>query len=316
MTTKRGCLLVALGTPARPDPDAIREFLRTFLSDPAVVDFPKWLWKPILENIVLRFRPAKIAPIYQKIWTECGSPLEVYTKAQCDLVARALPDYEVKYAMTYTKPDIFTALSEFTADEVAILPLYPHHVPSTISDIYRQVAVAEKKLGEMKLSIIPEWSENKNYIEWYREKLQKEIAIKQPEKIIFSYHGVPERKAHQPASYLKQCVQSTNAIMQGIEKIPYESTFQSKFGPGKWLQPATIDRMKALPSEGVKNVLVLTPGFVSDCIETIDELDVINQETFIAAGGAKYRRITPLNDAPQAGEILAALVSQHFTTKN
>lgn len=305
--TRYGCLLVALGTPASAEPDDIRDFLRAFLSDRAVVDFPSWLWKPILHGIILRVRPQKIAPIYRSIWTEAGSPLEVYTKAQCELVAQALPDVEVKFAMTYTQPSIERQISEFNADKVVVIPLCPHYAPATVAEIYRQVALCRKNMCGMEISLVPAWAVHQPYINWYREKLDQAIALHAPDKIVFSYHGLPQRKVHEPDSYRQQCFATTQAIVGERKDCNWEITFQSKFGPGKWLQPATVERMAQLPTENVGKILLLSPGFVADCIETDDELDRINRETFFAAGGLEFTRISPLNDDLAAGEILADL---------
>ncbi|WP_353066435.1 ferrochelatase [Arcanobacterium hippocoleae] len=307
MPVKRGCLIVALGTPASPEPNDIRQFLKAFLSDRAVVDFPRWLWKPILNHIVLRVRPEKVAPTYREIWMNEGSPLEVYTKAQCELLAAALPDIEVKYAMTYTEPSISAAISEFTAEEVIIIPLYPQYAPSTVADIYRQVEILQAQKDAPRLKIVPQWPDFAPYIAWYRSEIAAAIAAERPDRIVFSYHGVPQRKVHHPESYKAQCMQTTAAIMRDFSEVPYEISFQSKFGPGKWLAPATIERMAELPGAGVENILLITPGFLVDCIETIDELDVLNQEVFKKSGGKKYSRLAPLNADAQAGNILAQL---------
>lgn len=312
---KYGCLLVALGTPASPEPSDIRDFLRAFLSDPAVVDFPRWLWNPILHQIILRVRPEKIAPTYASIWQADGSPLEVYTKAQCVQLAKALPEVEVKFAMTYTKPSIAQTVQEFAAegtDEIVLIPLCPHYVPSTVADIYRQTALLNAAGDLPKISIVPQWSTQKEYIAWYRQQLREAIAEHRPERIIFSYHGVPQRKAHAPNLYQQQCWATTTAIMAEMPECAYEVTFQSKFGPGKWLQPATIDRMTQLPNQGTRRILLLTPGFLADCIETLDELDVLNQNAFTQAGGEHFARVAPLNADAAAGNILAQILHRQI----
>ncbi|XCB30371.1 ferrochelatase [Arcanobacterium hippocoleae] len=310
---KRGCLLVALGTPASPEPNDIREFLRAFLSDPAVVDFPRWLWKPILHHIVLRVRPEKVAPTYSAIWTADGSPLEVHTKAQWKALAAELPEIEVRYAMTYTKPSIAEAISQFTAEEVVVIPLFPHYAPSTVADIRRQVSEIAKLPGAPQLSIAAQWPENSEYISWYQGQIRTALQDCRPDKIVFSYHGVPQRKVHNPDSYRQQCLHTTAGIMRAFTGVAFETTFQSKFGPGKWLQPATIERIAQLPHEGIKSVLLATPGFTADCIETIDELDVLNQSAFKEAGGENYARLAPVNGDAAVGKILASIYRQHFS---
>ncbi|RRD46338.1 ferrochelatase [Tessaracoccus sp. OH4464_COT-324] len=300
---KQGCLIVALGTPDAPTPERIREFLRSFLSDRWVVDFPRFLWKPILHGIVLRVRPKKVAPLYRHIWLEDGSPLEVYTRAQRDLLAAALPDIEVRHAMSYTSPSVAEAVAGWDVDHITVIPMYPHYAPSTTNTIIEQVdAAAENARWRHKL--VRSWGTAEGFIGWYRSRLRDELTAEDVDRVVFSYHGVPQRKVHGPDEYRAQCLATTEAIMAGFD-IPHEVSFQSKFGPGAWLSPATVDRMSQLPGEGVKRLLLLTPGFVADCIETLDELDLLNRDTFLAAGGESFRRLAPLNDHPEVGAVLA-----------
>ncbi|MDY5585296.1 MAG: ferrochelatase [Arcanobacterium sp.] len=316
----QGCLLVSLGTPASPAPEDIREFLAAFLSDPSVVDFPKFLWKPILNQIVLKKRPQMIAEQYEKIWLSEGSPLAVYTEAQTKLVAQELSDHDVDYAYTYTKPGIIEQLEAMFQRGVRnckIIPLFPHYAPSTVAEIQRQVTAARNNpnLTGMNLQIIPQWEDYYPYIEWYAQQINEAWKEHNFHHLVVSYHGVPERKAHEPENYRQQCERTTAAILQALKKFgepgfTVEQTFQSKFGPGKWLGPATIDRMAELPAAGKTRIAVINPGFVQDCIETLDEIDVLNREAFLEAGGEELHRIAPLNSHPAAGKILAGLLSR------
>ena len=308
---KYGCLIVALGTPASPAPADIADFLQEFLSDPAVVDFPAWLWKPILRHIVLKTRPEKIRPQYEHIWLEDGSPLQVYTQAQAAALQAELPEVAVAYANTYTAPRISETIARLVVEEgveeLVIIPLYPQYAPSTVCDIRRQAEAYCAGAGAPRLHWADSWQIQEQYVAWHAEKLQEKISRENPDKIIFSFHGVPLRAAHAPTSYFRQCTQTVAAIMGRVGDYPHEITFQSKFGPGKWLHPATIGRMRELPREGVKNILLLTPGFFADCIETPYELDVLNKGEFQKAGGEKFTRLAPPNSDAAAGKILAAL---------
>ncbi len=315
---KKGCVIVALGTPKSLELTDISDFLRAFLSDPQVVDFPRWLWKPILEKIILRNRPAKIAHNYASIWLPAGSPLEVYTKTQAALLQEKLPEVAVTYAVTYLEPairDEICKLSQQGITDITVIPLYPQYTPSTVGDIYRQIAQVRADFPQLMVRIAQSWETLAEYVDFYVEQLQQVLEVNSIEHLVFSYHGVPLRKAHQPVAYRAQCEATTNAIWQALlasnpkaqyaDKLSYETTFQSKFGPGKWLAPATIKRMKELPAGGKTRIAVLTPGFVSDCIETLEEIDIQNRQVFFAHGGKEFVFINPLNDAPVSGEVLA-----------
>ncbi|QJC22069.1 ferrochelatase [Arcanobacterium buesumense] len=307
MTMTRGCIIVTLGTPASPQPKDIQEFLKIFLSDPAVVDMPRWLWKPILHNIVLRVRPEKIAPIYRRIWTAEGSPLLVHTRAQNHHLAQELEGVRVAFATTYMEPSIASVIAELDVDEVVVIPLYPQYTPSTVADIWRQLDEIATQPDAPRIIRSSAWYDNPAYIDWYVQHIHTRIkrCSHHIDKIIFSYHGVPLRAAHDPREYQRQCEATTQAIMDRVGTIDFEITYQSKFGPGAWLQPATIERMAALPGEGVQNIMVVTPGFFASCIETLDEIDVLNQEKFISQGGCYFTSVAPPDSDPVAGKILA-----------
>ncbi|SDU80075.1 ferrochelatase [Arcanobacterium phocae] len=305
----RGCLIVTLGTPASPNPEDIKEFLRRFLSDPSVVDMPRWLWKPILNNIVLRVRPRKIEPVYRSVWMPQGSPLIVHTQAQARHTVQQLPHIKVGYATTYMTPDIETAIRTLAVDELVVIPLYPQYAPSTVAEIWRQLDRIEHQDWAPRILRADPWNLNTEYIRWYAHQIQHHIQHSHQsfDKIIFSYHGVPQRVVHEPDQYRQQCEQTTAAIMNHIAGVDWEITYQSKFGPGAWLQPATIDRMAQLPSEGIHRILVVTPGFFASCIETLDEIDVLNRQTYIDAGGTEFTLIPPPNSDKAGGKILASV---------
>lgn len=291
-----------------------------FLSDKRVVHWPRAIWLPILRGIVARVRPSKVKPIYDSIWLDEGSPLTVYTQRQAGLLADAFLEYEVKYAMTATEPTISEALDEFDqlgVTDLTIIPLYPQFAPSTVASVTDQVFDYYRNATRIpNLKVITEFPTEPSYISWYANALKAQIdSAQRPfDKIVFSLHGVPVHPAQNPVYYREQCEQTVTAIMGHPSLkdcgIPSLLTFQSRFGPGEWLTPATIDTMGELPSQGVKSVLVCTPGFVADCIETIDEIEVLNRREFTKAGGQYFVYQRPINDDPVIVEMVRNLLNE------
>lgn len=313
-----GILLVNLGSPGSPAPSDVATFLRDFLSDPDVIDFPRPLWLPILHGIVLRTRPKKSGALYETIWTEEGSPLVAITRRQRDLLAEALP-WQVRFAMTYTAPSIADELDAFAREgvrEVTVLPLYPQWAPSNTGSIASQVREWQATSPETRVQVIGPWPTEPHFVDWHAGKIADAVtALPNPERarILLSYHGVPERRAHRPHEYVVQCEATTSAIdralrLRGVSN-DVVTTYQSKFGPGRWLTPATIDTMAALPGDGFTSVVLATPGFLADCIETLDELDVLNREAFENAGGTHFVRVAPMNDDPALADVVAHLLA-------
>lgn len=311
---RHGCLIVALGSPAEPTPKEIRRFLKPFLSDRRVVDFHPIIWWPVLHGIVLPFRPGRIAEQYESVFLPEGSPLTVHTIAQRDHLATELPDVDVRYAMTYTSPSIPEQLEAMAdLDHLTILPLFPQYAPSTVAAVVDQVMAYYQNATAMPhLTIVSSWETAPTFVDWYAQQLRETLAETPVDRVVFSYHGVPERAPHAPREYVAQCEATTNAIIESAGvAVPFENTYQSKFGPGEWLSPATIDRMAEIPADGGTRVALVTPGFFADCIETAEELDVLNQEAFTAAGGQTYVRVAPPNSDPIAGAMLADVYRAH-----
>lgn len=305
----------------------MRTFLRDFLSDPYVVDFPRALWLPILYGIVLRVRPPRSAELYRSIWTDTGSPLVVYTKRQCEMLKQALNGWDVRYAMTYTEPSIANQLNAFREskiNQITVLPLFPHWTPSSVGSILKQVQnwkndqyTRKDRQSGTQIKVIRSWPEQPEFIKWYSNQiLQRFDALSEAEKqktaVVLSYHGVPMRAAHKPNQYRAECRQTSAAISQIMREnkvqVPVMTTFQSKFGPGAWLAPSTIKTLQQLPKAGTESVILAAPGFLSDCIETLDELDVLNRKTFEAAGGKLFLRISAINDDPAFVDIISSLI--------
>jgi ferrochelatase len=312
--TREGVVLVALGSPVAPTEEAIGDFLSEFLSDPRVVDLPRALWLPILNGPVRRRRPARVLGQYEGIWTEEGSPLRVHTRAQGEALARLLPGRDVRVAYQYGSPnvaDVFLDLAR-SCDVVTVLPAYPHFAPATVGSIADRVrecaGLAAAEGHRPRIRAARSWPSLAGYVDWHAGRILEEVSREGVDLVVFSWHGVPLRKAHGAARYRAECHATASAVMERVEAqgctVAWEETFQSKFGPGRWLAPATIDTMPALPGRGVRSVLVTNPGFLADCLETVYEMDVLNAGVFRQAGGVSFRRIAP-PDAESAARFLA-----------
>ncbi|MFD1672388.1 ferrochelatase [Agrilactobacillus yilanensis] len=324
--TKSGVLLVNLGTPASTDPADIRRYLKRFLSDQRVIDLPKVFWQPILRGMILPNRPKRSAKMYQKIWDEAafgGSPLLFYTQQEAKALARLLPQYDVRYAMSYSQPLIPETLAAFAKDgieEITVLPMYPQFSTTTVGSIYDAVAGYYLKKSKIPtLRFVTDFHKDPRYIQILADTLQAQLdAHPETEELVFSYHGIPKRYVTTKKDpYHTQCHVTTELVMERLDHcVPYQMTFQSKFGPGDWLKPATDEVIKALPITGVHNLMVVTPSFIADCLETIYEIDQENRDYFIENGGTNFTFVPPMNDRPEFIEFLAALVTEQGGHKN
>ena len=318
-TAKRGCLLINLGSPAAPEPAEIRKFLRSFLSDRRVINLHPVLWQPILNGIILTMRPRRIAPVYKSIWAAEGSPLSVHSRTQEALVQAALgDDVMVRVGMTYAEPTVTSALQEIEAagvTDLTVINLYPQFTASTVSACYDSVFRYYMKRSYIPtLRIVSNWEVEPRYIEAYAQKLAMALSEHQADAIAMSYHSVPQTDKHVHQLYRSHCSATSAAIITRLkelltargEQLPRVfQTFQSKFGPGKWIGPTTIGTMAALPQQGVRKLLIATPGFISDCIETLDEIAVLNREAFEQAGGEEFHVVPPLNGDREVGPMIA-----------
>ena len=299
-------LLLNLGTTAAPTPEAVRAFLNEFLSDPAVVDLPSWLWQPILRTMVLRRRPARVAAQYASIWTPEGSPLRVETER---IVARvralAQGRCTVSAAYRYGAPSLDDAMQRLARDgceRVVVVPLFPQRTDATTGTAFRRAreAAARAGLGERLIErAIP--AADDGYVRAmagrWRDALARESAG--PEHLVLSYHGIPARyDRREEGIYVRDCEATSRAFLQAIDWPAERAThaYQSKFGPEPWLKPATAEVLAALPSRGVRRVAVITPGFVTDGLETIEEIGIRGRETFTEAGGESLLRVAAVAD--------------------
>lgn len=309
---KKGVMIVNLGTPSLPNKKEVRLFLKKFLSDKRVIDLPRFVWLPILHGIILNVRPKKSAKLYQEIWQEEGSPLKIYTEAQQKSLQKELADYSVKYAMSYSNPTIEQVLAEFDqqkVDDLTVIPLYPQYSTTTTASIYDCVTQYYQKKSHLPtLHFINDYCDHPLYIELLIKQIKKVLVQEKIDLLLFSYHGIPVSYVTKGDDYPNRCNRTTKAVMSHFTELPYQQTFQSKFGPSQWLTPATDETLKKLPSQGIKKIAVITPGFVSDCLETIEEIESENKGYFIDNGGETFHYIHPFNADPDFSRFLAQLV--------
>lgn len=317
MTVAPQLLLVNLGTPTAPTPEAVREFLDEFLSDPDVVDLPWLLWQPILQGIVLRTRPKRVAHQYASIWTDAGSPLRVATERMvAALRDRSAGRYTVSSAYRYGGPSLDTVMQESArtgGGSVVLVPLFPQRTGATTGTAFQRGREAAARAGIANRLVeraIP--AAAPGYIAAMVARWQEALdtAPTQPEHLVVSFHGIPTRyNRREKAIYTKDCEETTAALLKAIGWPADRMTlaYQSKFGPEPWLLPATADVLVKLPRRGITNVAVITPGFVTDGLETIEEIGIRGREDFEAAGGRHYLRIAAVEDHVEFLDALEAL---------
>lgn len=322
---KVGVLITNLGTPDAPDTPSLQRYLKQFLSDPRVVEVPRVLWWLILNGVILRIRPKRSAHAYQQVWTEDGSPLLLHTRAQAEKLERTLKEQwgdnlVVDFAMRYGNPSITSVVDRMLNEGVRkllVLPLYPQYSASTTASTFDALAADFTQRRWMpELRFITSYMDNDAYLEAMTASIEEHWREHgRAEKLIFSYHGVPLRYLHNGDPYHCQCLKTTRLLAErlGLQEDQYLTTFQSRFGREPWLQPYTDETLKALPSQGVKSVQVVCPGFSADCLETIEEIGIENRGYFMDAGGERYEYIPALNDQPVHIDALSRIINQHLS---
>lgn len=282
----------------------MRGYLAEFLGDPRVVQLPRWLWLPILFGFILRTRPSSSAKKYAAIWTPEGSPLAVHTRRQALLLQKILSERNIKvaHAMRYGKPSIAEGLQELSGCEVVILPLYPQYSRSTAESV-RDV------IGP-KARMIESFHDHPAYIAALAALVQRHWAAHGKAKLVMSFHGLPRRAIDQGDPYQAQCL-ATAKILAGTLRIApadYLVTFQSRFGAAEWLKPYTQPTLVELARQGVQRVDVLCPGFVADCLETLEEIGIEAKHAYLGAGGREFHALPCLNEAPEWIVAMAKIV--------
>ncbi|MEM7701730.1 MAG: ferrochelatase [Pseudomonadota bacterium] len=321
-----GVLLVNLGTPDAPDPGSVKRYLKQFLSDKRVIELPSIAWQPILRGIILNTRPQKSAKAYSKIWTERGSPLADITASQAEAIAADLgQDIVVDYAMRYGSPSIEQRLIELMAkgcDRILIAPLYPQYSAATTATVFDEVA---RVLGEMRwqpaLRFLPPYHDDPTYLDALADDLTRQVAGLdfKPEVMLHSFHGMPLRTLERGDPYHCQCQKSARLLRERLverpefEGVRFETTFQSRFGPAKWLEPATDDTLIAEGEKGTKRLVVAAPGFSADCVETLEELALEGRDEFVEAGGEDYAVLSCLNVSQSGVAMLETIIRRELS---
>mgnify|MGYP001289611764 CR=1 FL=1 len=321
-TEKTGVLLTNLGTPDLPSRKAVKVYLQEFLSDPRVIEIPMFFWKIILYGIILQIRPKRSAESYQSIWTNEGSPLLNIAKKQVYLVNEKLrdsfPNTVFVLAMRYGNPSIESALKNLQEKKVRrllVFPLYPQYCAATTASTFDAVTnVLQKWRWIPEIRFINQYFEEDLYIKALANSVENFWKKNgKPQKIIFSYHGIPKKYHLKGDPYHCYCLKTTRLVKEYMKLNDEDviTTFQSRFGREEWLQPYTSETLKELPGKGIKKVHIISPGFSADCLETIEELEVENRDYFEKAGGEIYQYIPCLNDSSMHIEMMQKLIQKH-----
>ncbi|EIV5405520.1 TPA: ferrochelatase [Klebsiella pneumoniae] len=316
--TKTGILLANLGTPDAPTPGAVKRYLRQFLSDKRVVDTSRLLWWPLLRGVILPIRSPRVAKLYQSVWMEEGSPLMVYSRRQQQALAARLPDTPVALGMSYGSPSLASAVDDLLAqgvEHIVVLPLYPQYSCSTVAAVWDELArILAKKRAIPGISFIRDYAEHPDYIHALVASVRASFAVHgEPDLLLLSYHGIPQRYANQGDDYPQRCRDTTRELVSALGLPPERvmMTFQSRFGREPWLTPYTDETLKMLGEKGTKHIQVLCPGFAADCLETLEEIAVQNREIFLEAGGKQYEYIPALNADAAHIEMMVNLTAPY-----
>lgn len=321
-TGKVGVLIVNLGTPGAPDAPSVKRYLAEFLSDRRVVEIPPIAWQPILRGIILNVRPKKSAHAYQQVWTDKGSPLAAITAEQAEKLQQRLgAAVQVSWAMRYGKPSIPHQLDALMADgceRILLAPLYPQYCGATTATVVDKAADALKAMRwQPALRTLPAYHDDPVHIAALARDLGGQIDALpfQPEVLLLSYHGMPERTLHLGDPYHCQCRKTSRLLEAALARpgLRIETSFQSRFGRAKWLEPATDAVLARLASEGVRKLAIAAPGFSADCLETLEELAIRGKEQFLEAGGEQFAALACLNAGDEGMTMLEALIRRELS---
>ncbi|WP_267388934.1 ferrochelatase [Sphingomonas sp. GC_Shp_3] len=313
-----GVLLINLGTPDAADARAVKRYLREFLSDRRVVELPPLLWQPILRGIILNTRPKKSAHAYGQVWREDGSPLAAITAAQSRALHGAFgPGVTVDWAMRYGNPSIAERLATMKAagcERILFAPLYPQYSGATTATANDKVFLALAGMRwQPAIRTLPPYHDDARYIAALKTTVEAGLAALDftPDVILASFHGMPKRTLQLGDPYHCHCQKTARLLAEALDR-PLTITFQSRFGPAKWLEPATDLTLAALPGQGMKRVAIVAPGFSADCLETLEELSIRGREQFLAAGGTDFAYLPCLNDSAAGIEMLREILGQEL----
>ena len=319
---RTGLLLVNLGTPDSTSWWDIRKYLKEFLSDKRVIELNPILWKIILNVFILNFRPSKTAKAYKEIWMKDKnvSPLRHYTEMQTKKLSEKLDNDKVitDFAMRYGSPSIRSKMKKLQnngCERIIVIPLYPQYAAATTATVCDEVF---RSLIDMRwqpsLQIIPHYESEPLYITALEKSLNKKISEInwKPDLIVASYHGIPKKYFDKGDPYHCYCQKTSRLLSEKFTKIPIQTTFQSRFGPQEWLKPYTDKTLESLPKEGKKNILVICPGFSSDCVETLEEISIQGRENFLNNGGKNFDVVPCLNDGKDHIDLLEHLAKKYM----
>ena len=316
-----GVMLVNLGTPDAPNKAAVRRYLGEFLSDRRVVELPRLLWQPVLRGVILNTRPAKSAHAYQQVWTEAGSPLAAITASQAaGLQARLGGAARVDWAMRYGNPALGIALQRMVdagCDRVLIAPLYPQYSGATTASAMDAVGAALAAMRwQPAIRTLPPYFDDPLHIAALAADLERQLGALSfvPEVLLLSFHGMPERTLHLGDPYHCQCRKTARLLGAALAHtgLRIETSFQSRFGRARWLEPATDAVLVAEAQRGTKRLAIAAPGFSADCLETREELAIRGREQFVEAGGQDFAALDCLNDGAEGMAMLEALVRREL----
>ncbi len=319
---KIGVLMINLGTPDAPTKQALKPYLKEFLSDPRVVEIPRFIWWCVLNGVILPLRSRRSAESYKGVWTEQGSPLLVNTENLTKAIQLRYSEKEeliIDFAMRYGNPSVESKLQKMLAagaKKVVILPLYPQYSATTTASTFDAVADVLRKTRLIpELRFVNQYVDSQKLIKGIADKIRAKWEEKgRADKLIFSYHGIPNRYWKNGDPYACQCHKTSRLLAEelGLEKDEYMTCFQSRFGKEEWVKPYLDHTLKMLPGQNIKSVEVVCPGFSADCLETLEEIAEENHAYFIEAGGERFEYITCLNDEPAHVDALAEIIDQQI----
>ena len=319
---KTGVLIVNLGTPDSTKWWDVRKYLKEFLSDRRVIEINPIIWQVVLNLFILTLRPAKSAHAYKKIWFKetNESPLLYYTRTQSDKLKMKIGNESliVDFAMRYGNPSIkskLNLLKDKGCENIIVLPLYPQYAAATTATVCDEVYRTLMKMRwQPSLQIIPHYESEPFYIDALVKSIREKIKTInwKPDLIIASYHGIPKTYFDKGDPYQCYCQKTSRLLKEKFNDVEVQTTFQSRFGPKEWLQPYTDKTLESLPSQGKKNILVICPGFASDCVETLEEINIQGKESFLKYGGKNFDLIPCLNDSPEHIDLFEVLIKKYL----
>lgn len=321
--TPVGLLLVNLGTPDEPTAESIRRYLAEFLSDPRVIEIPPWIWQVILRGFILTRRPRALAPRYKEIWLDQGSPLLVWSNAQAQGLQQHLAGIDVpvcvELGMRYGNPSIASAMDKLRSagcERILVMPMYPQYAASTTATAVDCVAAYAAKLrNQPELRFVKRYHDDPGYIDALARQVSQYWSLHgKPQRLLLSFHGLPRRTIEQGDPYHRDCMETAMLLKQqlGDDAGLVHVSFQSRFGAEKWLEPYTEPLLREWARQGIEQVDVMCPGFLADCLETREEIQMQCRDAFMAEGGRQFRYLPCLNDDPAWIAGLAELARKHL----